>query len=89
MILGKDHAQTIVRVKDAKVVTVPKDTFTAGQTVILFNETNDIITLESKVETTYISGHSNPRTMIEFPPKMLVTLLFLDDQTAVVTREMS
>ena len=89
MILDKDHAQKIVRIQDTRVVTVPADTFTTGQTVILFNDTNEIIAIESKVKTTYISGHSNPRTMIEFPPKMLVTLLFLDDQTVVVTREMS
>ena len=89
MDLTKDNANKITCVNQSKVVTVPEGVFSQGDMLMLFNNSDDFITLESKVQKTYRSGQKTPKTMIEWPPRTLVNVVFVSADLAVVTVELT
>lgn len=78
-----------MKIDNYKVVEIPAGTFSTGDVVVLFNNSNEFMTIESKVENTYVSARTKQRTMIEFPPKALANLLMIDEQTAVLSGDVS
>ena len=89
MELTKDNANKITCVNDSKVVTIPDRVFGQGDMLMLFNNGTEFITLESRVANTYRSGHVAKRSLIEWPPKTLINVVFIAAHTAVVTVEVS
>lgn len=85
MKLTREHLGKIVRFDHMTVVEVPDQVFKQGDIMVLFNNTNDFTTIESKVPKSYRSSMSNPRTMFEFPPRSLVNIIFVADDIMVLT----
>ena len=89
MDLTKDNANKITCVNQSKLVSIPEGVFSQGDMLMLFNNSDDFICLESKVQKTYRSGQKAPKTMIEWPPRSLVNVVFVTADLAVVTVELT
>jgi ABC-type metal ion transport system substrate-binding protein len=83
--LTKDQANKITRIDNGDVVTIPAGVFAKGDMLILFNNSDGFITLESKIEKTYQSATKWTRTMIEWPPRAIVNVIFVDDDLVVAS----
>jgi len=88
MDLTKDNANKITCINQSSVVRISQGIFSKGDMLMLFNNSDNFITLESRVEKTYRSGQKTPRTMIEWPPRTIVNVVFVDDNIAVVGVEL-
>lgn len=82
--LTKEQANKITRIDNGDVVTIPAGVFAKGDMLILFNNSDNFITLESKVENSYVSGSKTPRTCIEWPCRAIINAIFVDDNLLVV-----
>lgn len=89
MDLTKDNANKITCINQSKVVTLPEGVFSQGDMLMLFNNSDDFICLESRVEKTYQSGQRTLKTMIGWPPRSLMNVVFVDADLAVVTVELT
>lgn len=85
MNLTKDNANRITRVDNGSVVVIPSGVFTQGDMLIMFNNSDAFITLESKIEKTYQSGTKWVKTIIEWPPRSVVNVIFVDDDLVVAS----
>ncbi len=85
MNLTKDNANRITRIDNGSLVEIPKGVFSKGDMLILFNNSDSFITLESKIEKTYQSATKWTRTMIEWPPRAIVNVIFVDDNLVVAS----
>jgi hypothetical protein len=87
--LTKQDAGRVLKFDTSKVITVPADVFSSGEVIVLFNNSNDFITIHSQVPTTYVAARNKSRTHIEFPPRGLANVLFIDDKTAVASGDVA
>lgn len=85
MNLTKDNANRITRIDNGSLVEIPTGVFSKGDMLILFNNSDAFITLESKIEKTYQSGTKWIKTMIEWPPRAIVNVIFVDDDLVVAS----
>lgn len=83
--LSKEHLGKITRFDSLTVITLPDAVFSAGDILVLFNNTDLFTTLHSDVANTYRSTMSKPKKSLEIPPRSLVNIVFVADDTAVVT----
>jgi hypothetical protein len=84
MKLGREHLGKIVRIDDVVVIEVPDGVFKEGDIMVLFNNTDRFTTIHSKVKNSYRSA-SLQRSMVEFPPRSLINIIFVADDTVVFT----
>lgn len=87
MKLTKQFANKVV-VIDSSVNELPADEFAQGDVLVLFNDTDEFVCIESKVPNSYISGSTKKRTMISFSPRGLGNILFVTHDTAVFSGEL-
>lgn len=87
MKLDKALANKVVTVDSSRVVEVPAGVFSTGDTIVLFNNTDAFVCIDSQVENSYRSGTKTHRTKLEFPPKGLGNILFINEQTVVFSGE--
>jgi hypothetical protein len=83
--LTKENANKITRIDNGSLVEIPKGVFSKGDMLILFNNSDAFITLESRIEKTYTSGTKWTRTMIEWPPRAIINVIFVDDDLVVAS----
>ena len=81
--LTKEQANKITRIDNGDVVTIPSEVFAKGDMLILFNNSDETIKLESKIKVTYRSGSKEPRTVLNWPPRAIINLIFVDDDLLV------
>lgn len=65
--LSKTDANKIVKVDQGGVVTLPSNVFSKGDALIIFNNTDEFISIHSLVENSYRSSRAKKRAFIEFP----------------------
>jgi hypothetical protein len=87
-VLKPEDANKVLKVENSAGVVIPEG-FPVGTVFIMFNNSDSFITIESKVPTTYVSARRKPRTHIEFPPRGLVNIVIVDEETAVVSGDAS
>jgi hypothetical protein len=83
--LTRDHLGKIVRLDAVTVVAVPEGVFKMGDIVVLFNNTDKGTTVQSALKKSYRSGLAAPKAFFEVPPRALVNLIFVADDTLVFT----
>ena len=88
MDLNRNNANKITCINQSKVVSILANEFSQGDMLMLFNNSDDFITLESHHIPTYLSGRKHPKTMIEWPPRTLVNVVFIKDDLVVVKVEL-
>lgn len=84
MILNRDHLGKIIRLDAPTIVDVPDGVFKEGDILVLFNNTDAGTTVQSKVKNSYHSGRGE-RSLIEFPRRSLLNVIFVADDTVVYT----
>lgn len=87
MDLTKLHANKITCINESKVVLLPMQEFVQGDMLMLFNNTDDCITLESDINETYISGNKQKQTIILWPARALLNIVFIQTNLVVVKVE--
>jgi len=85
MNLTKEHLGKIVRLDVLTVVTLPDNVFKQGDIIVLFNNTGEFTTLESKIANTYRSAMPKNKNFWEIPPRALINIVFVADDIAVLT----
>jgi hypothetical protein len=85
ILLKKEQANRITRIDNGSVVIIPKNVFIEGDMLILFNNSDAFITLESKIEKTYQSGTKKTKLMIEWPPRTILNVIFVSDDIVVTS----
>lgn len=85
MKLDREHLGKLIRMDSLAVVQIPDGVFKEGDILMLFNNTDEYTTLESQVPNSYRSSYKGKVTMFEFAPHGLLTILFVADDTLVVT----
>jgi hypothetical protein len=83
--LSKTDANKIVKVDQGGVVTLPSNVFSKGDALIIFNNTDEFISIHSLVENSYRSSRAKKRSFIEFPPRALANAIFIDDDIVVIS----
>ena len=83
--LSKTDANKIVKVDQGGVVTLPSNVFSQGDALIIFNNTDEFISIHSLVENSYRSSRAKKRAFIEFPPRSLANAIFIDDNIVVIS----
>lgn len=86
MKLNKTHANRLVNVENSPLVVLPAGEFSAGDAIILFNNSTEFRTIQSEVPNSYRSGLPASYQFIEFPPRSMVNAVFIDAETVVFTR---
>lgn len=88
-VLEKSHANKVVKIDSSRVVEIPDGVFVKGDVVVMFNNTDEFVCIETKVPKSYVSARQKARTMVEFPPRALGNVLFIEDDTAVFSGDMN
>jgi hypothetical protein len=84
-VLTKEHANKLIKIENSSVVVIPTEEFTMGHALILFNNSDSYISLESKIEKSYQSCRAGKKQFFEWPPRALINILFVDDDELVVS----
>jgi hypothetical protein len=66
-------------------IIVPDATFSAGQNVVIFNNTTGSITLTLNITTAYVSGVNTDRNSLSLATRGLATIFFISGTVCVVT----
>ena len=85
MNLAREHLGKIIRLDVLTVVTLPDNVFKQGEILVLFNNTDKFTTLESKVANNYRSAIGINKNFFEIPPRALINIVFVSDDTAILT----
>lgn len=85
MNFGREHLGKIVRVDSQMELRVPAGVFHEGEVLMFFNNTDDFLALFSDVENSYRSAGRQKRSVFEIPPRALINLVFVADNTLVMT----
>jgi len=85
MNLAREHLGKIIRLDVLTVVTLPDNVFKQGEILVLFNNTGEFTTLESKVTNNYRSAMPKHKNFFEIPPRGLINIVFVADDIAVLT----
>ena len=85
MNLAREHLGKIIRLDVLTVVTLPDNVFKQGEILVLFNNTDKFTTLESKVTNNYRSAIGINKNFFEIPPRALINIVFVSDDTAILT----
>lgn len=88
-VLAVQDAGKVLNLRETSVVVVPGGVFPTGTVFILFNNSNEFMTIECTTLNAYLSARNKLRTMVEFPPKGLANVLFIDEQTVVLSGDVS
>lgn len=83
--LTKENANRITKIDHSSVVLIPAEEFSQGDALILFNNSDEFIAIQSEVENTYRSASPKKRKFFEFPPRSLVNAVFIDKDILVIT----
>jgi hypothetical protein len=85
MNLAREHLGKIIRLDVLTIVTLPDNVFKQGEILVLFNNTDTATTLESKVKNNYRSAISKNKNLFELPSRALINIVFVADDTAILT----
>lgn len=86
MRLTKEHANKIVNIEHSPVVVIPAGEFSQGDMLLIFNNRDDFGTIQCDVPNSYRSCSQHKASMIEFPPRCMMNVVFIDSETAVFMR---
>ena len=86
--LTEQDAGKVMNLKDVAVVAVP-ETAPTGTVFILFNNSDKFATIQRLGGSTYVSASNTKKTHIEFPPRCMANVVFVDEETAVISRALS
>jgi hypothetical protein len=75
----------LVEIGSGGSITVPDATFSAGDAVVIFNNTSGAITLTMTITTAYIGGTDSDKATISLATRGICNVLFISGTVCVVT----
>jgi hypothetical protein len=87
--LDRSHVGKVVTTDGHKVIEVPHGAFAKGDIVLMFNNTDEFVCIQTDVPKAYVSARVKPRTVVEFPPRALGNVLFIDEDTIVFSGDLN
>jgi hypothetical protein len=70
-------------------ITIPNSTFSAGDIVVIYNNSSGAITLTCSITTAYIGGTNTDVASATLTTRGIATVLFIDGTTCVLTGNVS
>lgn len=83
MILEKQHANKLINIQSSPEVEIASGEFTAGDVLILFNNSEFTLKIKSHIKNTYRSGTHSIVKEMHFLPRCLINAAFIDSETVV------
>ena len=83
-LLTTDVGQTI-EVGTGGSITIPNSTFSAGDAVIIFNNTTASITITCSITTAYIAGTDSSKASMTLATRGIASILFVSGTVCVVS----
>jgi hypothetical protein len=84
-ILATGDVGKLIEVGSGGSITVPNETFAAGDAVVIFNNTTGSITLTMSIATSFIGGTDADDDSISLATRGVCNILFISDTVCVVT----
>jgi hypothetical protein len=78
-----------VQITSGGSITVPDGTFSNGDVVSLFNNTNAAVTVNCAISTAYISGTDSDKANVSLATRGVATVLFANANVCVITGNVS
>jgi hypothetical protein len=78
-----------VTVGSSGSITVPNDTFAAGDVVAVFNNTTGNISINCPVTTAYIAGTDSDKASVTLSTRGVASVLFINPSLCVITGNVS
>jgi len=78
-----------VQITSGGSITVPDGTFTNGDVVSLFNNTNAAVTVNCAISTAYIAGTDSDKANVSLATRGVATVLFANANVCVITGNVS
>jgi hypothetical protein len=75
----------LVEVGSSGSIVVPNATFSAGDAVVIFNNTSGVVTLTMSIATAYIAGIDSDKSTISLSSRGICNVLFISGTVCVVT----
>jgi hypothetical protein len=66
-------------------ITVPNDTFTAGNAISIYNDTTGNITINCPITTAYLAGTNTDRASLTLATRGIATILFINPSLCVAS----
>lgn len=70
-------------------ITIPDATFSAGDAVVIFNNTTGNITITCTITTTYIGGTDSDKATVTLATRGVANILFISGTVCVITGNVS
>jgi hypothetical protein len=70
-------------------ITVPNDTFTAGNAISIYNDTTGNISINCPITTAYLAGTNTDRASLTLATRGVATILFINPSLCVATGNLS
>lgn len=71
------------------IITIPTSTFSSGDAVSLFNNTNTTLTISCTGLTAYVSGNNTSKTSVNVSTRGVASILFINTNVCVITGSLS
>jgi hypothetical protein len=78
-----------VQITSGGSITVPDGTFSNGDAVSLFNNTNAAVTVNCAISTAYIAGTDSDKANVSLATRGIATILFANANVCVITGNVS
>ena len=78
-----------VQITSGGSITVPDGTFTNGDAISLFNNTNAAVTVNCAISTAYIAGTDTDKANVSLATRGVATILFANANVCVITGNVS
>lgn len=78
-----------VEVGSGGSITIPDATFSAGDALVIFNNTTGNITITCSITTAYISGVDSDKASVVLATRGVASILFISSTLCVITGDVS
>lgn len=78
-----------VTVNTGGSITIPNNTFSPGDVIVIFNNTTGNITITCTITTAYIGGTDTDKATVTLATRGIATILFISGTVCVITGNVS
>ena len=80
---------SFIEVGSSGAITIPNNTFSAGNAISLFNNTTGNITVTCSITTAYIAGENTDKSSVTLATRGVATILFISGTVCVISGNVS
>ena len=80
---------SFIEVGSSGAITIPNNTFSAGNAISLFNNTSGNITVTCSITTAYIAGANTDESSVTLATRGVATILFISGTVCVISGNVS